>query len=69
MGNRMVKIQKSDSSNPYCQGIRWIRIRIPGNSANIRRGILRYLQNTLGTPIFVPWLQGQILLSGFLFDS
>jgi hypothetical protein len=29
-------------THPYCQGIRRIRIGIPGNSANVRRGILRY---------------------------
>jgi hypothetical protein len=38
-------------SNPHCQGIRRIRIGIPGSSANIRRGI----------PIFVPWLQEKVL--------
>ncbi len=29
-------------ANTYCQGIRRIRIGIPGNSANIRRGTLWY---------------------------
>ncbi len=28
--------------NPYCQGIRRIKIGIPGNSENISKGILRY---------------------------
>ncbi len=34
--------RNSKAYYPYCQGIRWIRIGIPGNSANIRRGILQY---------------------------
>jgi hypothetical protein len=41
---------------PYCQGIRRIRIGIPGNSTNIRRGILgyspEYFRNSYFCPLF-----------------
>ncbi len=42
------------SWSPYCQGIRWIRIGIPGNSSNIRRGILRYSPGYFRNSDFCP---------------
>jgi hypothetical protein len=42
------------SKFPYCQGIWWIRIGIPGNSANVRRGILRYSPEYFRNSDFCP---------------
>ncbi len=42
---------------PYYQGIRRIRIGIPGNS-KYEKEFLGILRNTLGTLILFPWLQG-----------
>jgi hypothetical protein len=44
----------SHESLPYCQGIRRIRIGIPGNSANIRRGILWYSRYYFRNSDFCP---------------
>ncbi len=40
--------------DPYCQGIRRIRIGIPGNSANVRREILRYSPEYFRNSDFCP---------------
>ncbi len=46
---RNMKIKRNWKLNPYCQGIRRMRIGIPRSSANIRRGI----------PIFCPLITSE----------
>jgi hypothetical protein len=53
--------------SPYCQGIRRIRIGIPGNSANIRRGILRYLPEYFRNSDFWPLVTRAVKFASWLF--